>query len=66
MLVLTLLLRDCDGQLSEWKLDEKSDPSALGALKLQDDMNDGQSSILSHSLVSIPLVRVARMLYYHR
>ena len=40
------------GQLSEWKFNEKSEPEVLGGLKKQDGLNDPQSPILSHALVS--------------
>lgn len=50
------MCRDCGGQLSEWKFDEQSDPSPLGAPKQQDDLGDMQLPILSHSLVGILVV----------
>ena len=49
---MILPCRDCEGQLSEWKFDEQSDPKLLGAPK-QDDLSDGQLPILSQSSVSI-------------
>ena len=53
LLLTTLLLcRDCVGQLSEWRFNEKSEPEVLGGLKKQDDLSDTQSPILSNDLVS--------------